>query len=282
MFESLSTSPEIINLWSSRFRDRIACCRWQCDPDRQSTTASAPTRRRAVRPMQMPVPSDCQLFCETVAEIESVVQDALAQATPDWTPLDRFDELVFLKNSSLAVVTYNRAWSEFVDREQSSLGRQTRSFLAPEIAKLSELSDRTVLGGADTLEITYRGPDADGILYSFRAYKRRIHYPQHPGLAILGIVRVEGRIDGPEAEATARSVHLLSSFRELEARDREICRLVAIGESSRQIAKQFDMTPRAIELRRQKAFERLGVESPIQLARELVRLQERGLLDLGL
>ena len=42
------------------------------------------------------------------------------------------------------------------------------------------------------------------------------------------------------------------------------------------------MTTRGIELRKQKAFASLGVAKAVDLARLLVRLQDRGYLDLGI
>lgn len=48
------------------------------------------------------------------------------------------------------------------------------------------------------------------------------------------------------------------------------------------MADQLGMTTRAVELRKQKAFANLGVEKAVDLTRLLVRLQDRGYLDLGL
>lgn len=221
-------------------------------------------------------------FAETVAAIERIVLEAHADVTPDLSALDDFGECVYIKNDASAVVECNDAYAKLTAGRQSSLGRTGRMFLDRSIVELSEHSDRLVMAGARAVELEHVGTLANGVTHALLTHKRRLKLQLHPGLAILGVTRIGERVDGPHAASLANSARLLGSFHALEKRDREVCRLVAGGASSRQIAEQFGMTARAIEMRRHKIFEKLGVSSTLQLACDLVRLQERGLLDLGL
>jgi DNA-binding NarL/FixJ family response regulator len=61
-----------------------------------------------------------------------------------------------------------------------------------------------------------------------------------------------------------------------------LCRQTALGVSSRELGERLSMTTRGVELRKQKAFSKLGVAKAVDLARLLTRLQDRGYLDLGM
>ena len=73
-----------------------------------------------------------------------------------------------------------------------------------------------------------------------------------------------------------------TAFRALDDRDQDICRLTALGITSREIGEQPCITRRAVDLRKQRVFATLGVAKTVDLARTLVRVQERGYLNPGL
>ena len=143
-------------------------------------------------------------------------------------------------------------------------------------------TDELVIQGCSYVECEHLGRAPDGSAYRFLTLKRSLKDLGEPGLAIVGVTRVLEELEESSERSDLEYGEVFKKFLQLDERDREICRLTALGASSRELAEQFAMTTRGIELRKQKALASLGVSKAVELVRLLVRLQDKGFLDLGL
>ena len=219
---------------------------------------------------------------EIANEVYAYLSDQLARGESDFPRLASLDECICIKNDQGVVVYGNSAYRRMFAPDASPVGRTGDAFLTPMLAERTNAFVRLILDGCKFVECEHSGPGPDGSIYHIHAYKRSLRALNAPGLAILAVHRVIGKEEGT---ATASQIDLAvssSKFRELSDRDQEICRLTALGISSRELGERLGMTTRGIELRKQKAFAHLGVAKAVDLARLLTRLQDRGYLDLGL
>ncbi|MEQ8847200.1 PAS domain-containing protein [Botrimarina sp.] len=210
------------------------------------------------------------------------VCDSVAAGQSEFPRLNGFEDCVHIKNAEGILVYVNDAHRDWFTPGASPLGRHCEAFLDPVIAGTAVKLDEMVMAGCPYIECEHYGPGPSGESYHMLTHKRSLRSLGTPGLAVLGLTRLLAHDgDGP----TQQHVDLAcaaAKFRALAESDREICRLTVTGVSSREVAERFDMTTRAIELRKQKAFAALGVGKAVDLTRLLVRLQDRGYLDLGL
>lgn len=221
-------------------------------------------------------------FQQAVTEITDLVVAGLQSGGDSLQGIDRYSDSVYLKNEEGMLTVVNRAYRTFFTANESPIGRHAKAFLDPTIFPTSSHTDALILSGSDHLECDHTGAAADGRTYLLRTYKCSLRKLRQPGFAILGITRPLRVLDDGNADPRALLSSLAQAFRSLEERDQELCRMIAQGHSSAEIGDQLGMTARNVDLRRKKAFDALNVTKPIELVRELVRLQERGYLDLGL
>ncbi|MEQ8847085.1 PAS domain-containing protein [Botrimarina sp.] len=211
------------------------------------------------------------------------VCDAVAEGQYDFEGFEDYSDGIVVKNAEGVVVYSNRAHAAAFTPGSTPVGRCCGSYLDPPMARRSELIEQLVLDGVPYVECEHSGFGPDGSVYRVQTHKRSLRKLDTPGFALLAVVRVIERTAVAATGAT-RAIDLAAAcerFRLLSKRDQEICRQTALGVSSRELGEALGMTTRGIELRKQKAFAKLGVAKAVDLARLLVRLQDRGFLDLG-
>ncbi|WP_197529607.1 response regulator transcription factor [Botrimarina mediterranea] len=215
-------------------------------------------------------------------EIEEILKALGSGGDHDFSPLSDYSECVFLKNADGVCIYSNKAHRQLFAQIGSPIGRTANAFLDAVGAALSERQDALLFDGCRYCECEHTNTGPDGLLYKMVTHKRSLQSLNAPGLAILGVIRLERQTD---TDAATRRLDLSTAcarFRELSDRDQELCRQTALGVSSRELGERLSMTTRGVELRKQKAFSKLGVAKAVDLARLLTRLQDRGYLDLGL
>ncbi|WP_146444263.1 helix-turn-helix transcriptional regulator [Botrimarina colliarenosi] len=221
-------------------------------------------------------------IAEVADRAERVVRDQESRGGSDFSGLSQFDECIYLKNSDGVVVFSNEAHQRHFSHHGSPVGRTSQSYLEPTMAARGEKIASLLQEGCVYVECEFSGPCPDGCFYRIVSHKRSLKALESPGLAILGVLRLNRQDDGNDVTQQIDLVSASTRFRELSDRDQEMCRLTALGISSRELGERLGMTTRGIELRKQKAFAKLGVAKAVDLARLLTRLQDRGYLDLGL
>lgn len=210
------------------------------------------------------------------------VAECVAKHDSTFPELADLPECVYISNAQGVVVYSNNAHRKYFSPDASPLGRTKRGFLSPEVAARAEKIDSLILDGAPYVESQNIGLGPNGLTYRVTAFTQSLLPLKAPGLAILVVLRL--RVSEDEA-TLCRRVSLSAAnaaFRKLSGRDQDICRQTALGVSSRQLGERFGITTRGVELRKQKAFAKLGVAKAVDLARLLTRLQDHGYVDLGL
>lgn len=229
-----------------------------------------------------PPPEGQRRLAEIACEAYALIQSALDRGGSDFSALDPFDESIHIKNASGVLVYVNDAHRQMFSVSASPIGRTCEAFLDPTVATTVQKLDELIANGCAYIECEHSGPGPDGSVYRMHSLKCSLHSLGAPGLAVFGLTRLLER----DRDGTISSqIDLWEScrrFRTLTERDQEICRLTALGVSSRELGDRLGMTTRGIELRKQKAFAHLSVAKAVDLARLLTRIQDRGLIDLGL
>lgn len=221
-------------------------------------------------------------FQQAVQEITEAVFSGLQGDRASLERINSFEDCVYLKNEEGTLTLVNDSYLSFFSGPESPIGRHAKAFLDPTIIDVSKHTDALILSGSDHLECDHTGAGADHKMYVLRTYKCSLRQLKQPGFAILGITRPTEILGQERANPRVIMGQLAQNFRDLDDRDREICRLIALGKSSVEIGEELGMTSRNVDIRRKKGFAALNVEKPVELVRVLVRLQERGYLDLGL
>ena len=222
-------------------------------------------------------------FQETVEQISDIVVDAVRGQWDSIAQINEFRDCVYLKNPEGVLVYVNHAYVEFFSPpNQSPLGRSGEKFLEPAIIDVSKHTDEIIVGGSNSLDCEHKGRGQDGRLYAIRTHKRNLTFLGNPGLAILGISRLEQVLKDGQPDSRYNLAEQFRVFQSLGEVDREIARLIAMGVTAREVAKQLELTPRTVELRKKKILDGFQFDQTIKLVKLLVRLEDRGFLDLGL
>ena len=222
---------------------------------------------------------DFQTVIDEVAEWirdETIRNEPLLNHTADCT------DCVYLKNPSGVLLAVNEPYRDFFSRQANPVGRNAQTFLDASIADVANQSDAMVIGSAQSLEFEHIGRGSDGATYKMQTHKRPLRDLGEPGLAILGVTRPVARLAPTKDGEALDFSEKFRRFSALSQRDQWICQQIAAGLSSRQIGEELELTRRAVELRKQKALQQLGVDSGVDLVKLMVRLQDRGFVDLGL
>lgn len=227
-------------------------------------------------------PDSAEPLCRSAKSAYEYVRDELGGGRCDFSAFESWRDGVCIKNADGVVVFSNPAHSRVFVRGGSPIGRTAQSYLDPAMAQRCEAVDALLMGGVPYVQLEHSGHGPDGSSYRVQAHKRSLQELNHPGFATLTVLRLLERSESPNASMQLSLTSAAERFRNLSERDQEICRLTALGVSSRELGDRLGMTTRGIELRKQKAFAKLGVAKAVDLARMLVRLQDRGFLDLGL
>lgn len=246
--------------------------------------ASAPTEPKPSGEASIcpEVPTGKSSVRHVAAMLVEALKQSVGQGDDHFASLPEVDDCVYVKNGRGVLVYCNDAHRDFFCDGQTPLGRTAHTYLQGPLARRAEMAEELLLSGCPYVECEHTAAGPDGAPYRMRAHKRSLAEIGAPGLAILGVIRIVGRDDTAEATERLDMPSVAERFKTLSERDQEICRLTALGVSSRELGDRLGMTTRGIELRKQKAFAHLGVAKAVDLARLLVRLQDRGYCDLGL
>jgi len=222
-------------------------------------------------------------FQETVQQIAEIVIQAVAGDWESISQINEFRDCIYLKNLEGVLVYVNQSYIEsFSPPNQSPLGRSGENFLGPTIIDVSKHTDEIITGGSNSLDCEHSGRAQDGRLYAMRTHKRSLTSLGNPGLAILGITRLEKILREGQPDLRHDFAEQFRVFQTLGEVDREIARLIAMGVTAREVAQQLELTPRTVELRKKKILDAFQFDRTIELVKLLVRLEDRGFLDLGL
>jgi DNA-binding CsgD family transcriptional regulator len=241
------------------------------DGSEASDNSSTHATRSAGRPLSL-----------IADEIETFLSTLDKSGEQDFEQLSEFSECVFLKNADGVCIFSNKAHRQLFAQIGSPIGRTASAYLDTVGTTLIERQDALLLDGCRYVECEHTNTGPDGVLYKTLTHKRSLQSLNAPGLAILAILRLERQSDPGSATRRLDLATACARFRELSERDQELCRQTALGVSSRELGERLNMTTRGVELRKQKAFSKLGVAKAVDLARLLTRLQDRGYLDLGM
>ena len=221
-------------------------------------------------------------FQDAAKELSERVLSALKENNLDFSWLDESEDAVFIKNRQRVIVYANKELDRITMKSGSLLGKDSCDFATDEVTFISERSDRLIFQGALSLDIQFHSHGTDDEYYVWKTYKYDLSSVGIENYAILGITRPIEQIEihNPGSDRQLELIH--QKFVLLGEKDQEICKWTALGITSREIGEKLGMSSRAIEMRKQKVFEILNVSKSIELARKLVRLEERGMLDLNL
>lgn len=223
-----------------------------------------------------------EAFRDVVDRVTAIVFDASEGVWKADSQLDQFADNIYLKNPDGTLIHANEAYLRNFSPGGSPIGRSGQKFLEKTVVNVSKLTDELILGGSRMLEIEHVGRTADGRLFAMRTHKRNLAPLGNLGLAVLGITRLEEAIQEDEPVKRYDLSELYRIYNTLSESDREIARLIGLGVTGREIAEQLDMTGRTVELRKKKILDALSLEQTVDLIKLLVRLEDRGYLDLGL
>ena len=94
-----------------------------------------------------------------------------------------------------------------------------------------------------------------------------------PPKALIEHIRQALAIDARAREAAAQHAELVDCIARLTPRERQVMDLLAVGKSSKAIAKALDISVRTVESHRRTVLRKINVSSAAELARAVARLQ---------
>ncbi len=196
--------------------------------------------------------------------------------------IDASNDCVYLKTADGQILFSNAAYEALISGAVTPVGRYSDAFLNGTTKPVSASSDALIVSGCIQAEFEHPGRDVDGRDVMFRTFKKSLLGVGHPNMAIFGVTRIVAVLGQPEHQKILDLARSWNLFQALDARDREIAKLVAQGEKPRAIAAKFEVSEKTVENRRNAALKALSLDSPIDLIKLLVRLQDNGFCDFGL
>ena len=223
-----------------------------------------------------------QPFLEAADEIVQRTVETLRLRSPDFDWFEELEDGVFIKNRQGTIVQFNQEFVRVAKGGPGHIDRTGSVYMEKKLAEISKRSDELVFGGASSLDFVHQAFASDGRKYLFHTFKCDLASEKVSGYELLGITRPIAPLDEDSSKSDQELHQLHQRFVLLSLRDQDICRLTVLGATSREIGDRLGISSRAIEMRKQKIFETLKVAKSIELARKLVRMEERGILKLGL
>jgi DNA-binding CsgD family transcriptional regulator len=221
-------------------------------------------------------------FSECVTDVVSALEQSVDGFPDNLHQLSNFDFSVVLKNRDRVIVYSNESHRNTFSPDQRTIGLTSDSFLDSSNVGVSKHSDLLLLNGAEQLSFQHMGRGADGLCYLIETHKRNLLNWKIRGLAILVVARTGAIVESKDLKARLNWSDQVEIFNKLDSRDREICRQVSMGVTTREIAAQLKITPRSVESHKQKILEALVLPNTIEMIKLLVRFQEHGIADLGI
>ncbi|MCC9603243.1 LuxR C-terminal-related transcriptional regulator [Stieleria sp. JC731] len=222
-------------------------------------------------------------FVQTANRIAAMIAAALEKGDSFEPLINTESDLIYVKSADQRLLCSNEAYRRVFTPDELPVGRFGASFLHKTIIPISEASDRLILEGCMELLFEHYGRDSEGQLSLFRTAKKSLIGVGQGSFAILGITRVEKTFIDSDNEI-AKGALLADQWRrfnELPELDRQIAISLARGMTAMEIAQEREVSKRTIENHRNTILQELGVGSPLEMIKLLVRLQEKGFGDLG-
>jgi len=91
---------------------------------------------------------------------------------------------------------------------------------------------------------------------------------------LINSLRAGIRISIQQQQQEEKTQEVITQLNRISGREREVLELVADGLSSKEIARQLDLSPRTIEVHRANLFSKLGVDSLADLIRFYLKALE--------
>lgn len=195
--------------------------------------------------------------------------------------LELFQSCICIKNSQSIVVHTNSSFRDMIAGGRNPTGSRTDGYLSANFDKISQATDKLIIGGVKSIELEHIGHDTASQQSMFVTFKRRLDELRDPNLCFVVIVRpisVEPRT--PLQRRRTLSEQLVV-YHDLDRTDQTICQMYYCGESTKTIAAVVGFTTRSIEIRRQKILDAFGFQRPVEIIKLLVRLEEHALIRLA-
>jgi DNA-binding CsgD family transcriptional regulator len=189
---------------------------------------------------------------------------------------------VFIKSADGQVLLSNRLYDELFLSGRSPAGLEPMTFLDSVIAPISLKTDELIVCGCSYVDFFHLGQNVGGFAAELRTIKQSLIGAGHPELAILGLTSIVKRLP---AHTVVRTVELEKSwrvFQELDPRDQECLRMLAVGNSVKEVAEVQKVSRKSIENRRKKVLMALSLNNVLQAGHLLCRFQDNGYGDFGI
>ena len=195
-------------------------------------------------------------------------------AMPD---LDHFADAIYIKGADRTMLYGNAVYLESFSPRRSPLGRRGEAFLDAGLSLISMKTDELILASAENILVRHVAGAADGNTYDQLTYKQPIP-ANASGAVILGITRRLVRLGTSETSSQKSLEALAAIFQDMPRDDQELCRLLAMGEPSKDIAEALNCSTRTIENRRARIMSLLDLAKPVDIIKLMVRFTDRGLI----
>jgi len=223
------------------------------------------------------IPSYEKSLSDAADEIAAIVQEWSSSIDDRLLLLDGVNDCVYVKRSTRVIVYANPAYKSLWANGATVTGTTGDGYLDPMTLGIAQKSDELLISSGRSVEFEHLFVRPGGDAYHVKTHKRWIR-PNVRGNSILGVTRVIGRVDRPPQPQIEQLATIARQYDALESVDRTLCRLMASGQSQREIAEQLGCTTRTIENRRNRIMEKLGAHKPIEIVKIMVRLAEHGLI----
>lgn len=190
---------------------------------------------------------------------------------------DRLSDSVYVKNAERIITFSNLAHRKTFSAGRSTIGMRADSFLQESIESISSQTDGLILSGVSKMEFEHVGFGSDNRKYLFRSYKHSLIDMRHEPFAILGISRCIEELHDENDAVSHDVLQLFKIYSGLPDQDKTICLSLASGKTTSEIAETMGMTTRAIEIRRKKLLNRMGLTRPVEIVILMTRFDERKL-----
>lgn len=190
-------------------------------------------------------------------------------------------DAICIKSVDSRILVANRSYEKMFSDDKATLGRTGSSYLNDSVTEVAQHSDKMLLNGSQKIHFDHIGHDSMGRDVRFRTYKRSLLGMGHPTMAILSITRVMEVIGNSGVIRLRNLKDQWRLFSALDDFDQQIAIGLGRGESVTNIAAQHSVTKKTIENHRASILRTLFLESPVDLIKLVVRLQENGFGDFG-
>jgi len=218
-------------------------------------------------------------FSEVIEMVVSSMARFFAKPGKSQLHFDHLEESVYIKNAERVITFANKAYRETFTFGKTPEGKNPDSFLQETIARTSIQTDRLLFSGVSKIEFEHEGFGTDQGKYRFVTYKHSYVSENYEPYAILGITRPIERLPETNKQAAADVLHSFKVYSEFPHTDKQICRYLAAGLTSKEISEALSLTQRAIEIKRKKILQQFGFEKPVEVVVVMTRFHERKLIE---